>query len=156
MFACQAIDAIFRYQLSCCVQSIQLLACLTLLCLCLGCDTDTGRHRVSGSIILDGKPVPAGLITFEPDFKQGNTGPQGIAPIEDGRYDTNFAGGRGIVGGPHKVRILGYAGKSVPPGASDPSDASSVKVLLKDYETEVDLAVGDATHDFNLTSPVSR
>ncbi|MEW4563136.1 hypothetical protein AB1K70_11455 [Bremerella sp. JC770] len=119
---------------------------------CIGCSDENDRNRVSGSVTLDGQPVPNGLITFEPDHKKGHTGPQGIARIVDGQYDTSATGGRGVVSGPHRVRIDGYRGEAADAQANDPSDPNNVEVLLQGYETDVDLLSEDTKFDFSITS----
>lgn len=127
------------------------------LVVCLGCGGGEGeRYRVSGAITLDGVPIPNGMITFEPDFQKGNTGPQGIALIRDGRFDTSTQGGRGIVGGPHRVRIEGYRSEAVPPELADPSAPTTVEVLISNFETEVDFPQENTTHDFTITSDALR
>lgn len=118
---------------------------------CGGADA-SGRSRVSGSVTLDGQPIPNGLITLEPDFTKGHTGPQGVATIRDGRFDTDSPGGRGIIGGPHRVRIEGYRGEAIDPDLADPSVTSKSEVLIKNYETEVDFPEGETTHDFAVES----
>src|SRR5882672_2162752 len=75
-----------------------------------GCGTDgPPRFHVKGQVTFAGKTVPAGTIVFEPDLSQGNDGPQGMATIQAGFFDTN-RGGRPTVGGPHRVTILGCDG----------------------------------------------
>ncbi|ASV74064.1 hypothetical protein THTE_1462 [Thermogutta terrifontis] len=88
-------------------------------------------YHVSGTVTLDGKPVPAGSILFEPDQSKGNTGPAGFAKIKDGKYDTR-QNGRGTVGGPHVVRIIaldGVPAEELPEGTP----------LAPEYVTHVDL-----------------
>lgn len=68
------------------------------------------RYRIQGEITYDGQPLPGGRISFDPDAEQGNSGPGGYADIVDGYYDTNNSG-KGVVPGPHKVRIEGYDGE---------------------------------------------
>ncbi|WP_207396765.1 hypothetical protein [Bremerella alba] len=137
-----------------CSSIIATFGILATFALCVGCSggDGTARNRVSGTVTLDGQPIPNGMITFEPDFNKGHTGPQGIARIRDGRFDTNTEGGRGIIGGPHRVRIEGYRGEVVDPESADPSESSSIEVLVDNYKTEVDLPMEDATHDFAITS----
>jgi len=60
---------------------------------------DNGRHRVSGRISFAGKPVTHGEIVLTPDGARGNSGPQGIAPISDGRYDTAGTRAPGVAPG---------------------------------------------------------
>src|SRR5262245_29789774 len=72
-----------------------------------GCGSDgPPRYRVHGMVTYEGKPVPAGTIIFEPDASQKNDGPQGLATIHAGLFDS-AKGGKGTVGGPHRVTILG-------------------------------------------------
>ena len=59
--------------------------------------------ELSGEATHGGKPIPAGRIYFTPDSAKGNNGPQGFAPIKDGRYDTRNDG-HGAVAGPMVVR----------------------------------------------------
>jgi len=74
-----------------------------------GCGSATDgpkRFDVSGNVTFDGKPVEYGSIIFTPDTTKQNSGPQGMAKIRDGKYDTSNEG-RGVVGGPHHVIITG-------------------------------------------------
>jgi hypothetical protein len=48
----------------------------------------SGRFDVSGTVTFKDRPVPAGLIAINPDLSKGNDGPQGLAEIKDGRFDT--------------------------------------------------------------------
>jgi hypothetical protein len=91
---------------------------------------------------FDGKPVPAGMIFFDPDVSRGNDGPQGFAPIKDGRYDTRH-NGKGAVGGPHMVRIQCFDGK---PGAELPMG----HLLRPEYTTAIDLPGKATTQDFDV------
>jgi hypothetical protein len=72
-----------------------------------GCAETTARprYRVSGTVTCGGKPVPHGEILFSPDGRAGNTGPQGIAIIRDGRFDTAGTRAPGVAGGPTVVRV---------------------------------------------------
>ena len=65
------------------------LLCM-LAALLAGCGGPPGppRYRVRGTVTCGGRPVPAGEVLFSPDGRRGNKGPQGIAIIKDGRYDT--------------------------------------------------------------------
>lgn len=71
------------------------------------------RYHVKGTVRWDNSDVPVGLIYFTPDAKQGNSGVQGVARIENGRYDTAAAEGKGCSGGAQVVRILAYDGIAV-------------------------------------------
>jgi hypothetical protein len=100
-----------------------------------GCAKPQGpsRFHLSGSATLDGQPIPYGEVVFTPDGSKKNSGPQGIAPIRDGKYDTAAAGGMGIAGGPTIIRVNGMTG----PGGK----------TLCEYEMPVDLPRADGTHD---------
>lgn len=75
------------------------------------CSPEEKLYDVSGTVTHQGKPVPKGLIYFDPD----DGGPQGFANIEDGKYDTAAPGkGKGIRGGKYTVRINGFDGKVGP------------------------------------------
>lgn len=116
-----------------------------------GCRGTEGpsQYELSGTVTFQGKPVPAGTITFEPDAVKGNHGPQGFALIQDGRYDTR-AEGRGSVGGPQVVRISGSDG--VAAGEAFPTG----KPLFEPYTTSVDLPKESSTHDFDVPVSAAR
>jgi hypothetical protein len=98
----------------------------------LGCgDSGPKSYRVSGSVKLDGVPIPYGEVLFTPDADQMNSGPQGIAAIHDGQYDTRSAGGKGMPGGPTVIRVNGMSG----PGGK----------TLCEYELKADLPRADTT-----------
>jgi hypothetical protein len=71
------------------------------------------RHQLSGAVTYDGKPVPAGIVMFDPDASQGNKGPQGFALIKNGHFDTSARGGKGFMGGPHRIQVFGYDGVDI-------------------------------------------
>lgn len=116
-----------------------------------GCGGPAGpkRYRVRGEVTFQGDPIPAGMVVFEPDATQGNSGPQGFAPLTDGRYDT-AAGGKGAVGGPQVVRITGFDGIPLD------DDAPSGRPLFNKYETNVDLPEESTTLDFDVPGPGSE
>ena len=68
------------------LQAMLLSALLLLLTACS--DKPSGRFDVWGTVKFKNQPVPAGLIVINPDFSKGNDGPQGMAEIRDGRFDT--------------------------------------------------------------------
>lgn len=104
-----------------------------LVLLVAGCENGPKRHHVSGQILFDGKPVPAGEIYFDPDVTKGHDGPQGFARIKDGRYDTRESG-KALAAGPHVVRILGFDGKT-PPG----QDLPLGRALFPEYKSPADI-----------------
>lgn len=105
-------------------------------------DTGPKRYQLSGKAQFKGQPIPAGQIVFEPDSSKGNSGPQGAAEIRDGKFDTRN-GGRGTIGGPHRVRITGYDGVSQ-------DEMHPAKQLFPEYKTTVDLPKQDGAHDFDV------
>ncbi len=70
------------------------------------------RHRVTGTITYGGKPVASGEILLIPDGEKKNTGPEGIAVIKDGKFDTQGSRAPGIDGGPMVVEVTGYPDQS--------------------------------------------
>jgi hypothetical protein len=109
-----------------------------------GCGRDGPvRYDVDGTLRFDGRPIPAGLIHFDPDTSQGNDGPQGFAFIKDGRYDTRL-NGKGSVGGPHIARISAFD------GVNPTDDGPFGRLLFASYSTSVDLPGEDETFDFDV------
>src|SRR5262245_22357071 len=86
------------------------LALLGLVAL-VGCRGDSGqnRFRVSGTVTFGGKPIAQGDVLFTPDGSKQNSGPQGIATIRDGQFDTAAANGKGVAGGPTVIRVTGLS-----------------------------------------------
>src|SRR5690242_10819227 len=87
------------------VSSAPLRLCVRLIAasiLWAGCSSDRGpkRYRVSGEVKFAGQPIPYGEILFTPDSTKGNSGPQGIAIIQQGKYDTAGTRAPGVAGGP--------------------------------------------------------
>jgi len=110
-----------------------------------GCTTDRGptRYRVSGEVRVNGEPVPYGEILFTPDSGKGNSGPQGIATIQNGKYDTAGTRAPGVAGGPTVVMVTAL---------SDPSGK-----LICEYQFNLDLPKSDTTHNIDIpTSALPR
>jgi hypothetical protein len=117
---------------------------LMILLLLSGCSghREPARYDVSGTVTYAGKSVPNGKILFEPDKAKGNRGPSGFATIKEGKYDTSLDG-KGTIGGPHVVRIVGFDG--VPSGQS-----MEGKPLFHDYQANADLPAEKTTKDFQV------
>jgi hypothetical protein len=79
----------------------------------VGCKKDIGRQDIYGTVTWKSKPIPMGIIYFTPDVKKGAKGPQGIAFIKDGKYDTRFEKSRGCVAGAHLARIEACDGQGI-------------------------------------------
>jgi len=104
------------------------------------------RHNLSGKVTFRGKPVPVGLIVFEPDATKGSRGPQGYAQIFDGRYETDKFG-KGAVLGAMNVEITGF-----PPG--DGSEGNPGAPLFPPYKTQTQISPETTTLDFDV--PIQR
>jgi len=105
------------------------------------------RYPVSGSVTLDGRPVPGCTLLFAPDVARGNSGPAAFAVGRDGRYETYP--GHGIVGGPHLVTLTAF---DTP--VSESGEPVPFSEIVPAHQIEVDLPLGPARHDFEI--PASR
>jgi hypothetical protein len=123
------------------------LLCSLAAALLAGCSDRVERVRVSGQITFQGKPVPYGNITFEPDRTKGNQGPQGYAQIRDGQYDTRNAGTEPCPGA-QNVHIIGYPELG--------SGATGKTMLVIDYYTTAELTRQAATKDFDVPASGAR
>lgn len=83
-----------------------LLAALT----AIGCAAEERLYDVAGTVNYDGKPIPKGVIHFEPDVTKGETGQAGFANIVNGQF-TTAKEGKGVRGGAYVVRVNGFDGK---------------------------------------------
>ena len=110
----------------------------------LGCsgEAEPTRYRVSGEITFDGQPVPYGEVLFTPDSGKGNSGPQGIATIKDGKYDTRGSRAPGVAGGPTVVHVAAL---------SDPSGK-----LLCEYQFTIDLPKSESTQKIEIPASAAK
>jgi hypothetical protein len=119
-----------------------LLPAAVLLAAVAGCSPEEKLYDVSGTVTHQGKPVPQGLIYFDPE----GSGPQGFANIEDGKFNTATAGkGRGIRGGKYTVRINGFDGKV---GPESPMGAA----VFPEHTFRKDLPAQNQTLDYDVPS----
>ena len=100
------------------------------------------RYHVTGKLTYGGKPVPAGVIFFEPDFTKKNDGPSGFAHVKNGEYDTRVDG-QPVVSGPHQVRIHAFDGK---PGNELPMG----QMIAPEFTTTVDFPEEDSVKNFDI------
>lgn len=133
-----------------CTLSAALLMSIIFVAGCGG-ETDKGpkRYQISGTVTFEGKPVPYGTISFMPDSEKGNQGPQGIAEIVDGKFNTATKG-KGIVGGPHQITITGASEKADPNAPEDLDTPARDVSLFKPFETEFDFPKEDTTKNFDV------
>ena len=108
-----------------------------------GC-TDGSGYRVSGSVVFQGRPVPAGTIYFHPNKAAGNEGPSGFAQIVDGMFDTAAARGRGVIAGPHEVEISGYE----PATQSAENPEGGGVSLFAGYREVIEFPAAVSRHEF--------
>lgn len=83
-------------------------------CFAIGCKPATKVSQISGTVSFNGKPVPAGYITFTPDVGAGTLGQVVGFQIEDGKYDSSTNTPPGIQAGTYKIRIGGFDGIKIP------------------------------------------
>lgn len=103
-----------------------------------GCSHGEKLYRVSGTVTHSGKPIPKGVIHFEPRAD----GPSGFANIWDGKYDTAQQG-QGVRGGMYDVRVNGFDGKEA-------NEAPFGQALFPEYTTSKDLPQADSTYDLDV------
>lgn len=117
-----------------------------------GADEGPTRFDVSGTVTFNGAPVPAGTVLFQPDTSRGNDGPQGVATIFDGKFNTTEAGGRGTVGGPMVIQITGLSSNE--PDPENP--LKPIPQLFTDYEIRQELPKQETTLDFQVPKEAAR
>jgi len=93
------------------------------------------RFHVSGTATVDGKAIPYGEILFTPDGAKQNAGPQGIATIRAGKFDT-AADGKGSAGGHTVIRVTGFTQQG--------------GKLLCEHELQRELPRADSTQEFDV------
>ncbi|WDI44490.1 hypothetical protein [Bremerella sp. P1] len=113
---------------------------------CSSGDDGPKRYRVSGDVLYDGEPLPAGKIFFTPDTEAGNSGPGGYTDIVDGRYDTDWDNAKGVVPGPHTIRVEGFDGQSSAKNDFHPKG----NMLFPVYRDEIDVPEESSEHDFDI------
>jgi hypothetical protein len=59
-------------------------------------------------VTYGGEPVVAGEILIIPDGEKRNSGPEGLAIIKDGQFDTRGSRAPGIDGGAMVVEVTGF------------------------------------------------
>lgn len=107
-----------------------------------GCGESEKLYDVSGTVTFEGKPIPKGLIFFDPE--KGTPGTQGFANIENGKYDTaNPGAGKGIRGGTYAVRVSGFDGVQAP-------ESPFGKFLFPEHEFKKDFPAQKQTFDYDV------
>jgi hypothetical protein len=133
-----------------CLQSqLQIVPILSMLAMA-GCGSGERIYHLQGKVTYEGKPVPQGYIVFEPDSSHGNTGAAARSKIEDGQYNTRATQGRGTIGGPHLIRIVGLNGKISQ--ANEMEEESLPRPLFSPYTLAIELPKQDSVMDFEIPS----
>ncbi len=112
---------------------------------CGGGGSSKKLFDVSGSVTFAGKPVPYGSVLFVADADEGNSGPQGVATIENGKFNTAEAG-RGVVGGAYTVIIKGRSQQST----DDEDEGHADPPLFMDYQTAVEFPLENTVQEFEV------
>lgn len=119
-----------------------------------GCGSGTDgptRYDISGLVTYDNQPVPYGTVQFLPDSSKSNQGPAGYATIVDGKFDTK-KGGKGVVGGPHQVVIMGMKHAPVE-GTPNPDTPVESNELFPQYVTTEDFRKEATTLNLAVGKP---
>jgi len=107
-----------------------------------GCTSGEKLYRVSGVVTYNGKPIPKGVIHFDPKAE----GPSGFANVVSGKYDTTQQG-KGVRGGAYDVRVNGFDG-------NEANEAPFGQALFPEFTGTKDLPKEDSTYDLDV--PKSR
>lgn len=109
---------------------------LTTITLCACSEQGPTRYQISGEVKFNGEPLAYGDVLFTPDGAKGNSGPQGVAFIKNGFYDTRNTDGKGIAGGATVIQIRGL-------------NAQGGK-LICNYVTSIDLPKENGKHNIDI------
>ena len=134
---------------------------LAVVCVVVGCGSDTGQVSIRGAVSYDGHPIDAGTIVFTP--MEVTKGPSTGGRIKDGRYDVPADKGP-VVGGHYRVEItaLRKTGKTMAnTSAEGPLTVELSEQFVPDrYNTHSTLRVvvtaGANTANFSLNSSHDR
>lgn len=134
----------------------RILAAMALLSVAvvIGCgDKDWGY--VTGTVMVDGRPVGPGSLMFEPVDPDANTVSAAIAHFkEDGKYVLKSAGNReGAKAGEYRVMIHGRSEEKFGEEAIDPTAPSAIPARYLDYGSSGltrTIESGQNTIDFDL------
>jgi hypothetical protein len=118
----------------------------------LGCSQS--ESSISGTVRLDGQPLPEGWIRFIPH--EGTSGPDGGAPIRQGKYSIP----KGLVVGRYKIEIQGMrmipGKKSRDPLFGGLVDAEEA-IKFAEFKNQIRaVGPGHNTYDFDLEEAKKR
>jgi len=111
---------------------------------------------VSGTITVDGNPLPKAGISFRPDASKGNTAPfePGGAADENGKYELIAAAKKGAPPGWYKVVVFPFSrppGMGAPQVKSKPFNKKYSNPKTTDLSIEVKAGAAAGAYDLQLT-----
>lgn len=106
--------------------------------------------EVSGTVKLDGQPLPRGTVQFVPDESKGTSGATGVGEIDEtGHYEITTAGVEGAIVGFHKVGVVAeqeydpsmtsFAPSLIPLRYNDPLSSGLVFEVKSDEDNVIDI-----------------
>jgi hypothetical protein len=114
--------------------------------ICCGCESSSLKYYpISGTVTYNGESFPHGTLVFTPDSSKGNSGPQCITSIINGKYYTEK---NGLLAGPVIVEISGTHALTTD-GPNGPSGLS----LFSGFEERFEMPSKPFQKDFNITGP---
>lgn len=118
------------------------IVCAALL---VGCGpSQPPTYDLAGKITYLGKPIPSGILYFDPDIAAGADGPQGYALIKQGHYDTREMGQK-VGSGKYVVRIYAHDGAVQP-------ELPMGKPLFPERTLNIELPASDSEKDLDVPS----
>jgi hypothetical protein len=119
---------------------------------------------VSGTVKLDGKPLPHATVVFQPDGGGPNPGPGSTGKTDaNGHYELQVTttNARGAVVGKHKVSITAYEGDGEPDSSAPNATVFRKALVPVEYNANTKLTFdvpsgGSTTANFDLTSSAPK
>ncbi|WLD15389.1 hypothetical protein [Planctellipticum variicoloris] len=99
-------------------------------------------ENLHGKVTFGGQPIVYGLIEFIPNAAADHKGPAGSAEIVNGEYDTKNSG-RGVVRGPHLVRISAFEERPQPSSEDETKPTVNKPPIFSGYTIETEVAAGE-------------
>ena len=112
----------------------------------VGCSSKPKMVQISGTVTFQGKPVPAGFISFTPEAGVGGVR---VCQIKDGVYDSSKEGEPGIFPGKNLVRIEGFDGVKV-------KFWGQGKQIFNPVNDVVEISPGTTTRDFVIPEAAGK
>jgi hypothetical protein len=113
---------------------------------CTSCSSKAEMGQISGKVTFQGKPVPAGWISFTPEPGKGAVR---VCQIKDGVYDSSKEGDPGIHPGKNLVKIAGFDGNKVPLWGQG-------KQIFNPIDETFDVHTGSSTKDWEIPDSAGK